>query len=45
MPDAVLTTETLGQAMLAVARTGAPKQVLAGADIRALASTAWIRRM
>jgi uncharacterized protein YbjT (DUF2867 family) len=45
MPDAVLTTEIIGQAMLAVARSGAPKQVLAGADIRALASTASIRRM
>ena len=45
MPGVVLTTAVLGQAMLAVARTGAPKRVLGAADIQALASTASIRRM
>lgn len=36
-PDFVLTTETIGRAMLAAARTGAPKPVLESRDINALA--------
>jgi uncharacterized protein YbjT (DUF2867 family) len=40
LPRVVLTTEIIGRAMLAVARTGAPKPVLETADINALASTA-----
>ncbi|WP_263357435.1 NAD-dependent epimerase/dehydratase family protein [Acidicapsa ligni] len=35
-PKQVVTTEELGHAMLAVARTGAPKRVLETGDIRAL---------
>ena len=38
LPTVVLTTETIGRAMLAAARTGAPKPVLETADINALAS-------
>jgi len=36
MPNAVLSTEIVGRAMLAVARHGAPKAVLEAADISAL---------
>src|SRR6266436_3251116 len=36
-PGSILTTEQIGRAMLAVARTGAPKQILASKDIRARA--------
>jgi uncharacterized protein YbjT (DUF2867 family) len=36
-PNAVLTTESVGRAMLAAARQGAPKPVLEAADIKALA--------
>jgi uncharacterized protein YbjT (DUF2867 family) len=36
MPKAILTTESMGQAMLNAARTGAPKNVLEVADIIAL---------
>lgn len=36
MPSTVLTTEVVGQAMLAVARAGAPKNILEAADINAL---------
>jgi len=35
-PNHVLTTDEIGQAMLLVARHGAPKPVLETADIRAL---------
>jgi trans-aconitate methyltransferase len=35
-PRQVLTTEEVGQAMLAVARHGAPKAVLETSDLRAL---------
>lgn len=35
-PDLVLTTEQVGRAMLATARTGAPKPILESRDIRAL---------
>ena len=38
MPSTVLTTEVIGQAMLAVARRGAPKQLLEAADINAIAA-------
>ena len=34
--DSVVTTEELGQAMLRVARDGAPKRILEARDIRAL---------
>jgi uncharacterized protein YbjT (DUF2867 family) len=37
-PNSVLTTEIIGQAMLAVARHGAPKAVLEAADISAAAA-------
>jgi uncharacterized protein YbjT (DUF2867 family) len=36
MPSTVLTTQIVGQAMLAVARAGAPKAILEAADINAL---------
>jgi len=36
-PNSILTTEELGRAMIAVARTGAPKNVLESKDILALA--------
>ena len=36
-PGLVLTTEMIGEAMLAVARRGAPKAVLEAADISAIA--------
>jgi uncharacterized protein YbjT (DUF2867 family) len=36
-PDHILTTEQIGRAMLAVARQGAPKQILESRDIRAMA--------
>lgn len=36
LPSTVLTTEIVGQAMLAVARTGAPKNILEAADINVL---------
>jgi uncharacterized protein YbjT (DUF2867 family) len=39
-PNVMLSTEIMGQAMLAVARHGATKSVLEAADIRALAATA-----
>jgi hypothetical protein len=35
-PGHILTTEQLGQAMLAVARNGAPKQILESKDIAAI---------
>jgi len=35
-PAQILTTEEMGQAMLAVARWGAPKAVLESKDIRAV---------
>jgi len=35
-PDYILTTEQIGQAMLAVIRQGAPKRVLESKDIRAI---------
>jgi hypothetical protein len=38
LPNQVLTTEEVGQAMLVVARSGAPKAVLEARDLRALAS-------
>jgi uncharacterized protein YbjT (DUF2867 family) len=38
LPNSVLTTEQIGQAMLAAARTGANTRVLESRDIRALAS-------
>ena len=38
MPSTILTTEVVGQAMLAVARHGAPKPVLEAADINAIAA-------
>ncbi len=38
LPNVMLSTEVMGQAMLAVARHGAPKTVLEAADIRALAA-------
>jgi putative NAD(P)-binding protein len=38
-PNIVLTTEIMGQAMLAIARHGATKAVLEAADIRTLAAT------
>jgi hypothetical protein len=34
-PDAIVTTEHVGLAMLRVARTGYPKKILESADIRA----------
>ncbi len=37
-PDFVLTTETIGQAMLKAARSGAPKPILESKDINALAA-------
>jgi len=40
MPSTILTTEIVGQAMLAVARRGAPKPVLEAADINAIAKAA-----
>ena len=40
LPKYVTTTEQMGRAMLAVARRGAPKRVLANADINAAADTA-----
>ena len=40
MPSMILTTEVMGQAMLAVARGGAPKPVLEAADINAMAAAA-----
>jgi hypothetical protein len=36
LPDFILTTEQIGLAMLAVAKRGAPKQVLQSKDIRAI---------
>jgi uncharacterized protein YbjT (DUF2867 family) len=39
-PEATLTTESLGRAMLAIARSGAPKQVLEPRDLNALAKAA-----
>lgn len=38
MPSTILTTEMMGQAMLAVARRGAPGPVLEAADINAIAA-------
>ena len=38
MPSTILTTEVMGQAMLAVARRGAAKLVLEAADINAIAA-------
>lgn len=38
LPNVMLSTEVMGQAMLAVARNGAPKAVLEAVDIRALAA-------
>ena len=38
MPSTILTTEVMGQAMLAVARRGAAKSVLEAADINAIAA-------
>lgn len=38
LPSVMLSTEIMGEAMLAVARHGAPKAVLEAADIRALAT-------
>jgi uncharacterized protein YbjT (DUF2867 family) len=38
LPSMMLSTEIMGEAMLAVARHGAPKAVLEAADIRALAT-------
>jgi len=40
MPSIILTTEVVGQAMLAVARRGAPKSILEAADIHAVAAAA-----
>jgi len=40
MQSMILTTEVMGQAMLAVARGGAPKPVLEAADINAMAAAA-----
>ena len=40
LPATILTTEIMGQAMLAVARRGAAKPVLEAADINAIATTA-----
>ncbi len=40
MPSTILTTQVMGQAMLAVARHGASKPVLEAADINAIAATA-----
>jgi uncharacterized protein YbjT (DUF2867 family) len=37
LPNMILTTESVGRAMLAAARHGAPKSVLESGDIRALA--------
>jgi hypothetical protein len=39
LPNLVLTTESIGRAMLVAARKGAPKAVLEAADINALART------
>ncbi len=39
-PDAVLSTESIGRAMLAVTKRGAPKRVLESKDIRAVAGDA-----
>lgn len=39
MPNQILTTAEMGQAMLKVARSGSPKPVLEASDIRALLST------
>jgi uncharacterized protein YbjT (DUF2867 family) len=36
-PNAVITSEELGRAMIRVAREGAPKHILEGSDLRALA--------
>jgi len=36
-PNSILTTEELGRAMIVVARSGAPKNVLESKDILALA--------
>src|SRR5262249_7879447 len=38
-PEAVVTTEELGRAMIRAARQGAPKRVLEARDLRALGST------
>jgi len=38
-PGAVITTEELGRAMIRAAREGAPKRVLEGRDLRALAAS------
>lgn len=38
-PNQILTTEQIGRAMLAAARTGAPKRILESKDIRALVKT------
>ncbi len=38
-PGAILTTESIGRAMLAVARHGAPKRILESKDINAIART------
>lgn len=40
LPDAILTTESVGLAMLAVARSGAPQAVLEAADISGIARKA-----
>jgi uncharacterized protein YbjT (DUF2867 family) len=40
LPDQILSTPQMGQAMLAVARHGAPKRVLESADINALSERA-----
>lgn len=37
-PKSVVTTETLGRAMLAVAKNGAPERILSNADINALST-------
>lgn len=41
LPNFVLTTEQIGRAMIAVARTGAPTRVLEIRDIRALAASSF----
>jgi hypothetical protein len=38
VPDQVTTTERIGRAMIAAARTGAPRTVLESRDINALAA-------
>lgn len=40
MPSTILTTEVVGQAMLAVVRGGAPRPILEAADINAIAAAA-----